>query len=195
MNKIALTFDDGPNARHTDELLAVLARHGVKATFFMIGKFAAQLPEVARRVAIAGHAIGNHTMNHARLTELAEEDIAREISDCDGELGKIVGEHSLLFRAPFMLSNAVVEKIVEDYGLTPVGYDAAGGDGAPRTADEIFAKVVNELGDGGGTVLLHDGCHHDVNADRSSTIEAVDRLIARRKWKDGFEFALPQELT
>ena len=65
--RLALTFDDGPNDPHTLHLLDVLARHNVHATFFMIGSFVEQRPEIARAVAAAGHAIGNHTHTHPNL--------------------------------------------------------------------------------------------------------------------------------
>ena len=76
--QIALTYDDGPNDPHTLRLLEVLARHDVKATFFLIGRYAQQCPEIAREVAKAGHVVGNHTFNHPLLTFKSEAEIRKE---------------------------------------------------------------------------------------------------------------------
>src|SRR3954462_12496951 len=65
--KLALTYDDGPNDPHTLHLLDVLAKHEVRATFFLLGKFVQQRPEIVARIVAAGHAIGNHTQTHPRL--------------------------------------------------------------------------------------------------------------------------------
>src|SRR5271167_4807421 len=65
--KIALTYDDGPNDPHTLRLLEILAKHGVNATFFLIGGFVEQRPDIAREIARAGHVIGNHSFHHPNL--------------------------------------------------------------------------------------------------------------------------------
>src|SRR5439155_23606366 len=64
---LALTFDDGPNDRHTARLLEVLAKHGARATFFLVGRHAERRPDLVRAIDAAGHAIGNHTFSHANL--------------------------------------------------------------------------------------------------------------------------------
>src|SRR5450755_1463993 len=80
--QIALTFDDGPNDPHTLELLDVLAKHSVRATFFMIGRFVRQQPEIARAVAQAGHNIGNHTFTHPLLIFESAARTRSELLDC-----------------------------------------------------------------------------------------------------------------
>src|ERR1700744_6091575 len=66
-NEFALTYDDGPNNQYTEQLLEILARHEVHATFFMIGRFVQQRGELVRRIRAAGHLVGNHTMTHPLL--------------------------------------------------------------------------------------------------------------------------------
>src|SRR3954470_1085319 len=95
--QLALTFDDGPNDPHTLNLLDVLAKRDVKATFFLIGKHAAVKPEIARRIAAAGHVIGNHTYTHPNLLFCSGQRIRQELSDCEKGLTDAVGEHSTLF--------------------------------------------------------------------------------------------------
>jgi len=80
--QLALTYDDGPNDPHTLRLLEVLARHEVKATFFLIGRFAAAKPEIAREVARAGHVIGNHTFNHPNLIFCSAAKVRSELEQC-----------------------------------------------------------------------------------------------------------------
>ena len=65
--QLALTYDDGPNDPHTFRLLEVLAKHNVRATFFLIGRFVKQRPDIAREVTRAGHVVGNHTFSHPNL--------------------------------------------------------------------------------------------------------------------------------
>src|SRR3954464_13626158 len=118
--QLALTFDDGPNDPHTLNLLDVLAKHDVKATFFLIGKHVAAKPEIARRIAAAGNVIGNHTYTHPNLAFCSQARIAQELSDCEKILRDTVGEHSSLFRPPFGARRPAVLKIAREMGLTPV---------------------------------------------------------------------------
>src|SRR6185369_4269701 len=85
-NQIALTFDDGPNDPHTMHLLDVLAKHNAKATFFLIGKYVRQRPEIARSILAAGHAIGNHTDSHSNLVLVSARRLRQELADCSKAL-------------------------------------------------------------------------------------------------------------
>jgi peptidoglycan/xylan/chitin deacetylase (PgdA/CDA1 family) len=186
---IALTFDDGPSVE-TLALLPVLKKHDVKATFFMIGKNVREHPHIARFVREDGHLIGNHTMTHPRLTDLSADEIREEINDCYKELKSAVGEHSNLFRPPFILTADYVERTVLACGLVMVLFDAAGGDGTQNPPDFIVQKVMKELDGKSGIVLLHDGCPEGP-ASRADTIVAVDRLIPMLK-ELGAEFVFPE---
>src|ERR1700724_4094529 len=96
--QLALTYDDGPNDPHTLRLLEVLAKHNVKATFFLIGRYVRQRTDIARELAVAGHTTGNHTSTHALLTLKGQAEIRRQLSDCGAALSDAIGEHSNLFR-------------------------------------------------------------------------------------------------
>src|ERR1700736_1933096 len=89
--KIALTYDDGPNDPHTLKLLEVLAKHDVRATFFMIGRYVKQRPDIARAVAQAGHVIGNHTFTHPLLIFKTETQMRTQLVDCNRALDDAVG--------------------------------------------------------------------------------------------------------
>src|ERR1039457_4657323 len=91
--QIALTYDDGPNDPHTLKLLDVLAKHSVRATFFMIGRYVQQRPDTARAVEQAGHIIGNHTFTHPLLIFKSEAQTRTELVDCRQALQDAIGEH------------------------------------------------------------------------------------------------------
>src|SRR5262252_9479291 len=82
--QLALTYDDGPNDPHTFRLLEVLARHDVRATFFLIGRFVEQRPDIAREVAKAGHAIGNHSFTHPNLIFACNRETRSQMEHCTG---------------------------------------------------------------------------------------------------------------
>src|SRR5208337_1615756 len=84
--QLALTYDDGPNDPHTLRLLEVLAKHNVRATFFLIGRYAEQRPDIARELARAGHAVGNHTFSHPNLIFVSAERTRKELADCQQAL-------------------------------------------------------------------------------------------------------------
>ncbi len=189
---LALTFDDGPNDPHTLRLLEVLARHNVHATFFLIGRYVRQRPDIVRAIANAGHAIGNHTFTHPLLIFKSAAEIRRQLSDCRAAIHDAVGEHSNLFRPPFGGRRPAVLRIARELGLEPVMWNVTGYDWNAPPAPVIEAKVVRRIR-GGDVILLHDGGHKQLGADRSQTVLATDRLIARYK-SQGYDFVTIPEM-
>jgi peptidoglycan/xylan/chitin deacetylase (PgdA/CDA1 family) len=189
---LALTFDDGPNDPHTLLLLEVLAKHGVKATFFMIGRFVRERPEIARAVAQAGHVIGNHTYTHPNLFFASPTRLAKELDGCEKALTEAVGEHSKLFRPPFGLRRPGTLRAVAGRGLTTVMWSVTGFDWSLPTAEAIQRRVAPQVR-GGGVILLHDGGHRQIGTDRAPTVAATDSLIARYKG-EGYSFATVPEM-
>lgn len=190
--QIALTFDDGPNDPHTLRLLEVLLKHNVHATFFMIGRYVRQRPDIAAEVAGQGHVIGNHTFTHPLLTLKFRARICEEIADCRAALTDAVGEHSNLFRAPFGGRRPGVFQLVRSTGLIPIMWNVTGYDWNAPSAKYIEKRVTKQIR-GGGVVLLHDGGHLNFGADRSRTVQAADQLIARYK-AEGREFVTVPEM-
>ena len=191
--RIALTYDDGPNDPHTLRLLEVLAKHGVHATFFLIGRYVRQRPDIARQIVEAGHVVGNHTFTHPLLTFKSAAEIRRELSDCRVALQDAIGEHSTLFRPPFGGRRPATLRIARELGLEPIMWSVTGYDwNAPPSA--VIEKKVSKQIRGGNVILLHDGGHKQMGADRSQTVQATDHLITRYK-SEGFEFVtIPQML-
>ena len=190
--QIALTFDDGPNDPHTLHLLDVLAKQNVLATFFLIGRYARQRPDIVTEIAKQGHVIGNHTFTHPRLIFRSGSRIREEILQCRGAIFGAIGEHSNLFRPPFGGRRPGVFRMVRQLGLEPVMWNVTGYDWNPPSTDFIEQKVTSKIR-GGDVVLLHDGGHAAFGTDRSKTVEAVDRLIARHS-AEGHRFVTIPEM-
>jgi peptidoglycan-N-acetylglucosamine deacetylase len=185
--ELALTFDDGPNDPYTFHLLEVLAKHGVSATFFMIGRYVKQRPEIAAAVARAGHAIGNHTFTHPNLIFRTPAQVRAEITACEQALDDAVERnHRPLFRPPWGARTPVVLRTVRQLGMTPVLWSVTGFDWNAGSAADIKNEVTRQVR-GGDVVLLHDGGHKHMGVDRSYTVQAVDELIRRYK-EEGYAF-------
>jgi len=190
--QIALTYDDGPNDPHTLKLLDVLAKHSVRATFFMIGRHVQERPDIARVVAQAGHVIGNHTFAHPLLIFESAAQTRTQLVDCHQALEDAVGEHSNLFRPPFGGRRPATLRIAREIGLQTVMWNVTGYDWNAPPAAVIQKKVVRQMR-GGDVILLHDGGHRTTGADRAQTVIATDNLIRRYK-DDGGEFVTVEEM-
>jgi peptidoglycan/xylan/chitin deacetylase (PgdA/CDA1 family) len=190
--QIALTYDDGPNDPHTLRLLEVLEKYGVKATFFMIGRYVRQKPEIARAVAQAGHVVGNHTFTHPNLIFAGGSETGRQLDECEQALSEVVGEHSRLFRPPFGGRTPRVLQVARVRGLEPIMWSVTGYDWSAKSAEEVEGKVTRHVR-GGDVILLHDGGHLKMGADRSFTVTATERLITRYKG-EGYEFVTIEEM-
>jgi len=190
--QIALTFDDGPNDPHTSNLLEVLSKHNVNATFFVIGRYARQRPDIVQDVAKRGHVIANHTFTHPSLIWKSGAGIRKEVQQCRDAITDAVGEHSDLFRPPWGSRRPGVFQIVRRLGLQPIMWNLTGFDWNAPSAEYIEHKVTAKIR-GGDVVLLHDGSHAAFGADRSKTIAAVDNLLTRYK-AEGYNFVTIPEM-
>lgn len=190
--QLALTYDDGPNDPHTFRLLEVLAKHNVHATFFLIGRFVQQRADIVREIVNAGHVIGNHTFTHPLLTLKSAAEVHKELTDCRAALQDAIGDHSNLFRPPFGGRRPAVLRVVRQLGLQPVMWNVTGYDWTAPPAAVIERKVSRQIR-GGNVILLHDGGHKQMGADRSQTVLATDHLIARYK-SEGDEFVTIQQM-
>jgi len=184
--QLALTYDDGPNDPHTLHLLDVLAKHDVKATFFLIGKHVAAKPDIARRIAAAGHTIGNHTYTHPNLLFCSAAWIRQELGDCEKVLADNVGPHSKLFRPPFGARRPAVLNVARKMGLTPVMWTVTCYDWKVTTPERVERHAARQIS-GGDIILLHDGGHTVMGADRGHTVAATERVVARYQG-EGFSF-------
>ena len=190
--QLALTYDDGPNDPHTQRLLDVLDKHGVKATFFLIGRYVAQRPEIARAVAERGHVVGNHTFTHPNLIFTSSTALQHELTKTGAAIEQAVGAHSKLFRPPFGARRPATLRVAKAMGLETIMWSVKCWDWSAPSADYIVKKAVNGIR-GGDVILLHDGGHAEFGADRSHTVAASDELIRRYKG-EGYEFVTVPEM-
>jgi peptidoglycan-N-acetylglucosamine deacetylase len=191
--ELALSFDDGPNDPFTFDLLEVLAKHEVKATFFMVGRYVKQRPEIATAVAREGHVIGNHTFTHPNLIFRTPAQVRSEIADCEKALDDAVGQnHAPLFRPPWGARTPLVLRTVRQLGMTPVLWSVTGYDWSATSAADITQQVTRQVR-GGDVILLHDGGHKHMGVDRSHTVQAVDDLLHRYK-EEGYAFRAVSEM-
>lgn len=190
--QMALTFDDGPNDPHTLNLLDGLAKHNVHATFFMIGRYVRQRPDIALEVKKRGHVIANHTFTHPFLTFESTNSVRSELERCRAALTDAVGEHSNLFRPPWGARRPAVLRTVRQMGFDTIMWSVTGFDWDAPSAEYIEKKVTARVR-GGDVILLHDGGHKAFGTDRSHTVKAVEVLIPRYK-SEGYEFVTIPEM-
>jgi peptidoglycan-N-acetylglucosamine deacetylase len=183
--EFALTYDDGPNDPWTSHLLDLLARHNLRATFFLIGRFVRQRPDLVREIRGAGHLIGNHTVSHPWLAVQSPRRVREELAGCNAALEEILGEPVRFFRPPHGSRRPDVLRAARELGLTPVMWNAMGYDWRTNTtAGQVAAHLErgiarNQRRGRGSNLLLHDGGHLAMGADRSQSVEAT-RLILER---------------
>jgi len=181
--EVALTYDDGPNDPYTGQLLDVLARHQVRATFFPIGRFARQKPHILRMVHEAGHVVGSHTMTHPSLMYMGLQRIRTEIGDSKAIVEDIIGERVRYFRPPFGARSPLVFHATRELRLVPVLWNVSGSDWTSIPATEIEARLRQGI-DGNrqkghaSNVLLHDGGHLEMSTDRRRSVTATANLLA-----------------
>lgn len=181
---VALTFDDGPS-ESTERLLEVLAREGVKATFFFCGRNVRRLPGVARDAASAGHEIGNHTENHARLWLRSAAFVREEVMGGQKTIEEVCGVRPRWFRAPYGVRWPGLAAAQREAGLTGVMWTVLGRDWKLRA--ETIEKRLLSGARGGAIICLHDGRSVVPDPDITQTLEAVRRVIPALRDR-GFQF-------
>lgn len=179
--QMALTYDDGPNDPHTLRLLDVLARHQARATFFLIGQYVRQRPEIARAIQSAGHEIGNHTYSHPNLIFLSAAKLRQELEDCNKALEDALGRKVSLFRPPFGGRRPNVLRTARAMGMQPIMWSVTAYDWSAKSEAAIISKATSQIASRSKPqaeiVLLHDGGHLAFGADRSHTVEATRQLL------------------
>lgn len=180
--EFALTYDDGPNDPYTQQLLDVLARHNVRATFFLIGRFVRQRPEIVRAIRAAGHLVGNHTMTHPVLLFQSPRRVREELAGCNAAIEDALGEPVHYFRPPHGARRPDVLRTARELGLTPVLWNAMGYDWKASTPEAVIANLQKGIGRNqrrrvGSNLLLHDGGQAGIGQDRRHTVTATDKLL------------------
>lgn len=171
----ALTFDDGPDVYFTSQILDILKRNNVKATFFIVGKRAEANPEMVKRIAAEGHAIGNHTWDHPDLVKLTPDQIRSELSSTDQLLSQLVGYHPALFRPPYGATNPSDVQLISSLGYKIIDWSVDTRDWAGTPPAQIMDYVHKEFRPG-GIILEH--CAGGKGENLSNTVTALPEIIS-----------------
>jgi peptidoglycan/xylan/chitin deacetylase (PgdA/CDA1 family) len=184
--ELALTFDDGPNPAWTPQLLDILTGHGVRATFFLVGRFAQAEPDLVRRIVAAGHLIGNHSWSHPNLAITSARRVKEELTSTHDALQQIAGVPVRWFRPPFGARRPVVFEISHSLTMTPVLWNAITSDWREPSPDRIAQSIMHKIDRNqhrglATNIVLHDGGHLQQGANRGPSIAAAGQLLVRYK--------------
>ncbi|MFZ0821473.1 MAG: polysaccharide deacetylase family protein [Candidatus Acidiferrales bacterium] len=199
--EIALTFDDGPNPAVTPRLLDLLARYNARATFFVIGRFAAKCPELVREIAARGHLLANHTHTHPNLAWQSHARIAQELRLCEEAVAEALGAALTRSRAvahgaseltmqwmrpPYGLRGPQLFGVARALGFRGVAtWSRLCFDWKPQPTEKVIKRLarVRER----DIVLMHDGDYRALGGDRAHVVAALEHWLPR--WRDaGLEF-------
>ncbi len=200
--KLAITFDDGPNPSITPKLLDLLDLYNAKATFFLIGRYVRECPELVQETVARGHLVGNHTETHPNLFRRTRREIRIELRLCHDAISNALGAPPKWFRPPFGMRNPWVIPAARELGYRTVMWTLLPGDWQEKPAEWLIPRMqpiadhAQRSGGNGATasapgrgdvLCLHDGAHRELNGDRSRTLAALEHWLPR--WHDlGLEF-------
>jgi peptidoglycan/xylan/chitin deacetylase (PgdA/CDA1 family) len=170
---IALTIDDGPSPIYTPQILQILAKYKVTASFSMVGENVTYYPGVARDVADAGHVIVNHTWDHANLSTLTESQTRAEIAHASDAIHTAVGRVPTIFRAPYGAWSRTTLEYCAREKLTALDWSVDPRDWARPGVSKIVSNILKNTGTG-SIILEHDG-----GGNRSETVAALKIAIPR----------------
>jgi peptidoglycan-N-acetylglucosamine deacetylase len=205
-NRIALTFDDGPNPAVTPRLLELFERYSVRVTFFLIGKFTRACPDLVKEIGARGHALGNHTDSHARLVFHSSAGIRRELARCQEAIaGATRTEPPLWMRPPYGYRNPLLQGEVRRAKMKGVVmWSKSCRDWKPQSPERLIKRLARvacadspssaRSADGwqasprrGDIIVFHDGDHRALGGDRQHVVAALEYWLPR--WRDaGIEF-------
>lgn len=201
-NKLALTFDDGPNPAVTPRLLELLAKHNAKASFFLVGKFVRECPELTKEIAARGHVLGNHTDTHPNLLFCGPKETGEELRRCHDAIHQATWAEPRWFRPPFGFRSPWLSEIVFRHNMRTAMWTLIPGDWRAKPSEWLIERMKPIAADAqknipksraggaiptGNVVCLHDGNHRHLNGDRAHTLAALEYWLPR--WSDlGLEF-------
>jgi peptidoglycan/xylan/chitin deacetylase (PgdA/CDA1 family) len=184
--RVALTFDDGPSAEWTPQVLDLLDEYGAKATFCIVGEQARAYPQLVRKIAAKGHRLCDHTQTHdERLARLDESAVRMQIGRAWQAIVVAAPDAEIpYFRAPGGGWSTTIRRVAVSYGMQPLDWSVDSRDWERGGVDKIIATVKRELRPG-GVILMHDA-----GGERSQTIAALGRLLP---WlvDQGYSFEFP----
>lgn len=186
---IALTFDDGPSPTFTPQVLDILKKNHVKATFFVIGREAGKYPDIIKRITAEGNEIANHTYNHKNFRQLTNEELRQELLQAESVILETVGFKPKLFRPPGGYYNEQVVQVSKELGYKVVlwSWEQQTGDWTNPGTYTIIRRVLNNAASGNIVVF------HDRGGNRSQTVRALQPIIDGLKDK-GYKMVSVSEM-
>lgn len=170
-NTVALTFDDGPSPIYTPEVLAILKKYHIKATFFVVGANAKKYPEMIKAIHNEGHIIASHSQTHPMLTKLSARALQQEIVGPEQIVDSLIGIRPKCLRYPFGASNARVREAIREAGIEPVPMGFNSFDYERPGTEKIISWVLKNAHNK-QVILLHDGYDK-----REQTVAALPAII------------------
>lgn len=192
-NRVALTFDDGPRPPYTGQVLDVLKKEGVTATFFVLGENARRHPELVKRMEVEGHRIANHGMDHGIMMFAGGRQALAQVEAAErAYLDAGVTDTAPLFRAPHGWLSPVAHRALSRRGYQVTGWSKGVWDTASPGVDAIISRTAEILRPG-RILLLHDGWSGPGEEDRSQTVAALTEIIRNARAR-GMEFVTVEQM-
>jgi polysaccharide deacetylase family sporulation protein PdaB len=184
LNQVALTFDDGPNRKHTPQILDILRQYNVKGTFFVLGEQVRENPAMLKRIAEEGHEIGNHTFSHPQLKKLSDEKVREQIVSTQEEIRAVLGFAPKLLRPPYGAYKKASLSLFEELGLHVILWSVDTNDW--RRKGDVIARTVSRDSKNGSIILFHDS--------KTETVRVLPQIIEELKGR-GLQPVTISELT
>ncbi|RAS70784.1 peptidoglycan/xylan/chitin deacetylase (PgdA/CDA1 family) [Lentzea atacamensis] len=178
---VALSFDDGPDPAGAQYVLDTLAAEQVQATFFLMGRDLAKYPDLGKKIAAAGHEIGNHTYNHQRMVGVLPSTVVKEVEDTDAEIRKTGYQGDIHFRPPNGKKLFALPHYLSEHNRKTIMWDVEPDSAGTPTAQQIERETLDRTKPG-SIILLHP-----MYVTRNDTRQALKPIIAKLKER-GFRF-------
>lgn len=175
--RVAISFDAAWGNEDTQQLIDILAKHNVKATFFVVGGWVDNFPESVKALSDAGHEVMNHSNTHPHMTQLSPDKMKEEVESCSEKIEKVTGVKPTLFRAPYGDYNNDVVRTMREAGYFTVQWDVDSLDWKDLSANEICERVLTKTKPG-SIILFHNAAKH--------TPEALPTILEKLQ-EDGYE--------
>jgi polysaccharide deacetylase family sporulation protein PdaB len=172
--RLAISFDATWGADQTDQLLEILAQNNVLTTFFLAGNWLENYPDQVRKIAAAGHEIGNHSYAHAHMNSLTPEQITADISKTHVLIKAICGQESRVFRPPFGEYSNKVIKGIQELNYYPIQWSIDSLDWKDVSAEFMVEKILSQAGPG-DIILFHNAGKHTPKAVAQILPELIKR--------------------
>lgn len=167
---IALTFDDGPDPDITPQILNLLNKENIKATFFVIGNQINNYPEIIKKIDANGHTLGNHSFSHdKKLTYLPTSKLKDDIAKCSNAIKQHINKNPLFFRPPFGITTPRYKRALQQLKLKSIGWNIRTFDTQAKDSNKLYNNIINQIKDG-SIILFHD--------TQQITLEVLPKIIS-----------------